>query len=362
MESIQLALSCMAAFAVQGAPIAAAPYGKGHINDTFRVQTENGDKQHLYLLQRINTNVFKNPSALMQNIVAVTEYLQKAIAKEGGDPIRETLTVIKTLDGQNMYTDNEGGVWRAYHFIEGPVSFQTATSPELLAASAKAFGRFARHLNGFPAADLHETIPHFHDTRRRFDAFVEALSNDTQNRAAACRPEIEFVLQRQNDCAVLMDLLGANELPLRVTHNDTKLNNVLIDPNTLQGVCVIDLDTVMPGLIHNDFGDAIRTGATTAAEDEEDLSKVNFSLPLYRAYADAYLEAVSGILTEKEKQTLPLGAKIITLECGIRFLTDYLQGDIYFKTHKPNHNLHRARTQFKLVLGMETLWEDMRLS
>lgn len=356
----QRAAAAAAQFQAGSTVKSALPYGEGHINDTFLIEMTAAP--HRYILQRINTNVFANPEMLMQNVVAVTEYLQSAIGEQGGNPAEETMTVIPAKDGRAYFTANDGTVWRMYIFIEKGISFQTAEPPQALAASAKAFGRFAKMLDGFPAAQLHETIPHFHDTPRRLQNLKQALEADACARAAGCGPEIDFVLQREKDCRVLMDLLAAGELPLRVTHNDTKLNNVLIDPDTLRGVCVIDLDTVMPGLIHNDFGDAIRTGATTAAEDERDLSKVEFSLPLYQMYARSYLEELGDILKPKEREMLPWGAKLMALECGMRFLTDHLEGDVYFKTHRPNHNLDRTRTQLKLVQDMEQHWDEMTLT
>lgn len=345
-------------FNFQGDVTAAEPYGEGHINDTFLITTKEGTVTGRYILQRINTHVFKEPEKLMGNVVAVTQYLESAA---GGEAQTETLRVIPTNSGRQFYATAEGEFWRAYNFIKSGISFQTATSPRLLEASGEGFGRFARLLDGFLVARLHETIPKFHDTRQRLANLKQALKTDSHNRAAACKAEIDFVLAREKDCGVLMDLLDAGELPLRVTHNDTKLNNVLIHPDTLRPVCVIDLDTVMPGLIANDFGDAIRTGATAAAEDEQDLSKVTFSLPLYRAYAESYLREVGGILSQKEKEMLPWGARLMTLECGMRFLTDHLQGDVYFKIHRDGHNLDRARAQFKLVRDMEDAWANMAL-
>lgn len=346
------------AFDFCGGVMSVEVYGEGHINDTFRVKADDGKNSCPYIVQRINTQVFKQPAQLMENVAAVTEYL----ALNGGKAAvgAEFLRVIPTRDAQTHYTASNGEVWRAYNFIESGVSFQTSELPQLFAAAGQAFGRFVRVLDGFPVGSLHETIPKFHDTRKRLADFLQAVELDQCGRAAGCAAEISFVLARQKECGVLMELLDAGELPLRVTHNDTKLNNVLINPHTLEPVCVIDLDTVMPGLIANDFGDAIRTGAATAAEDERDLNKVQFCLPLYKTYAMSYLKEVGEVLTPKEKETLRWGAKLMTLECGMRFLADHLQGDVYFKIHRKAHNLDRARTQFKLVREMEAVWDSMQ--
>lgn len=357
MATLAEARHAAACFDFDGAVTALAPYGEGHINDTFLVTAGAGAASRRFILQRINTHVFKQPEKLMENVAAVTRHLEKAA---GGSA--ELLRVIPTKAGGNLHTTEQGDAWRAYNFIQSGVSFQTAASPRLLAAAGKGFGRFARLLDGFPVESLHETIPQFHNTRKRLADFKQAVTADSHGRVAACRAEIDFVLAREADCGVLVDLLDTGRLHARVTHNDTKLNNVLINPDTLEPVCVIDLDTVMPGLMANDFGDAIRTGATTAAEDERDLAKVVFSLPLYRAYAESYLSEVGGILSREETETLPWGAKLMTLECGMRFLADHLQGDVYFKIHRPGHNLDRARTQFKLVRDMEHAWADMRLA
>ncbi len=357
MATAAQALEIAKFFSLEGEALAAEAYGEGHINDTFRVDVADGKTKRRVIVQRINTHVFRRPDQLMQNVAAVTKYLEG----HGGDdePGAEFLRVIPTKDGQSFLTAPGGEVWRAYNFIEGGISFQTSEGPRLLAAAGQAFGRFARVLDGFPVKSLYETIPKFHDTRKRLADLLAAAKADKRGRAAGCRAELDFVLARHKDCAVLMDMLDAGELPLRVTHNDTKLNNVLINPETLRPVCVIDLDTVMPGLIANDFGDAIRSGANTAAEDEKNIVNVQFSLQLYKAYAESYLNEVGAVLQAKEKETLRWGAKLMTLECGIRFLTDHLQGDIYFKIHREAHNLGRARTQFKLVRDMEEQWEAM---
>lgn len=350
----------LAAFDFGGEAAGALRYGQGHINDTFAVYSQQKDgSAKRFLLQRINTDVFKNPAHLMANVLGVTEHLKKKIREAGGDPERETLNVVPTRTGDAFYTDREGGAWRCYLFIEGGYCLQAAENADQFAAAGRSFGRFLRLLEDYPAGTLYETIEHFHDTRRRLDNFRTALAADPLGRAGDVPAEIDFVLARQDDCAVLMDLLEAGELPLRVTHNDTKLNNIILDRRTGEGLCVIDLDTIMPGLVLNDFGDSIRFGASTAAEDEPDLDKVHFDIGLYRAYTEGYLSAAGDALTAKEKECLPWGAKLMTLECGMRFLTDYLEGDTYFKIHREGHNLDRCRTQFRLVAEMEQQWDAM---
>lgn len=328
------------------------PHGNGHINDTYI--TEDGE----YILQRINTTVFSNPKALTDNIVLVTGYLKKWLSLHGGDPERETLTPIPALDGKWFAETEEGEFFRVYKAIADSVSYDSAT-PELLYRAAKGFGRFQKMLADFPADRLSESIPDFHNTRARFGVFKRVSEADPCGRADSAKDEIAFCMAHEQDTGVVVDAIGAGKLPLRVTHNDTKLNNVLIDSTTGRAVCVIDLDTVMPGLCAYDFGDAIRFGASTAAEDEKDLSKVHLDMELYRAYAEGYLSEVADALTPREVDSLAIGAKMMTLENGIRFLGDYLNGDIYFKTAYPEHNLVRARTQFKLLSEMDEHWDEM---
>lgn len=346
----------LAAFEFGGAVQQAQRFGEGHINDTFAVTAEGGRR---WILQRLNTAVFRQPQQVMENILGVTRHLRGKIAARGGDPERETLNLLLTRAGGPLFTDSEGGVWRCYRFIEGTVCLQAARSDEDFFNTGKTFGQFQQLLSDYPAQTLHETIPHFHDTPDRCRRFEAAVAEDRLGRAASAGPEIAFLRARREDCRVLADLLAGGKLPLRVTHNDTKLNNILIDAATGEGLCVIDLDTVMPGLSAHDYGDSIRFGASTAAEDEPDLSKVHFSLPLFEAYTRGYLASAGGALTELEKQTLPWGAKLMTLECGMRFLTDYLEGDTYFKTHRPGQNLDRTRTQLRLVEEMEQAWDEM---
>lgn len=333
----------------------------GHINNTFVLEFDDGlGKIKSYLLQLINTNVFKNPDELMENIVGVTEYLRKIVVDNGGDPERECLNVYFTSDGKPYYRDADGNCWRCYNFITGAHSCQSIDAPETFANAARAFGKFQCLLADYPSETLHETIPNFHNTLSRFADFEKAVSDNIAGRADSVRDEIDFVLARRNDAGVLVKLLEKGKLPLRVTHNDTKLNNVMFDNETDEGICVIDLDTVMPGLSLYDFGDSIRFGANTAAEDEKDLSKVSLSLPLYREYTAGYLSTAGQSLTPTEVEYLPFSAKLMTFECGMRFLTDYLNGDTYFRIAYDDHNLDRCRTQFRLVEDMERKMEDMK--
>ena len=334
-------------------------YGKGHINDTFCAvcQSQEGNAIR-FIIQRLSNAAFPHPEELMENFVGITSFLRNKILADGGDPTRETLSVVKTKDGRDFYTDANGRVWRLMPFIENTDCYQSAT-PELFEASARTFGRFQRLLNGYPAETLHETIPNFHNTEDRLAKFLTAVAADKLGRAKEVQPEIQFVLDRRADCSVALNALKEGVLPLRVTHNDTKLNNILIDRESHEGICVIDLDTTMPGLSINDFGDSIRFGANHSAEDEKDLSKVNFDLGLYEVFTRGFLQGADGILTEAELEYLPWGARLMTLECGIRFLTDYLDGDNYFHVCYPEQNLDRSCTQFKLVWDMEQQFEDM---
>ncbi len=344
-----------------GAPVVGAlRYGCGHINDTFVVHTQPEDRCcRRFILQRMSAAAFKRPDQLMENITGITNFLGREIETHGGDRSREAMEVIPPKNGQSYYTDSQGGAWRVYPFVEGTVCHQAADTPDLFASSGRAFGRFQQLLKDYPAETLYETIPHFHDTEDRFAKFKAALKADKLGRAKDCQPEIDFVLAREADCSVALNALREGKLPLRVTHNDTKLNNVLMDEATGEGVCIIDLDTVMPGLVIYDFGDSIRFGANHCAEDETDLSKVSLDVDLFSVYTAAFLEGTGGSLTNEEIAYLPWGAKLMTLECGIRFLTDYLAGDEYFHISREKHNLDRCRTQFKLVADMEARWAEL---
>ena len=352
-------LEVLAAYELPATLVGAVRYGQGHINDTFCVlcQPQEGDCIR-FILQGLSSAAFPKPEDLMENFVGITSYLREKVIANGGDPMRETLGLVKTRDGRDYYTDEKGKLWRLTPFIENTDCFQSAT-PELFEASARAFGRFQFMLQGYPAETLHETIVKFHDTEDRYAKFEAALAADKLGRAKDIPDEIKFVTERKADCSVALEALRQGRLPLRVTHNDTKLNNILIDRDTHEGICVIDLDTTMPGLSINDFGDSIRFGANHSKEDEKDLSKVNFDIELYEAYTRGFLEGAQGSLTEAELDYLPWGARLMTLECGIRFLTDYLDGDNYFRIHYPQQNLDRCRTQFKLVRDMEEQFEAM---
>ena len=337
------------------------PYGSGHINDTYLLTfaIEEMGKMNV-ILQKMNTTIFKEPEKLMENILGVTSYLRDRIIENGGDPERETLNVIHTKDGKSYFVDSEGGYWRSYIFVTDATSYDQVENVDDFYQSAVSFGNFQKLLAEYPAETLHETIEGFHDTRARFATFKKAVEEDICNRAESVQEEIRFVLEHEGVANYFAELLDNNEIPLRVTHNDTKLNNIMIDNKSRKGICVIDLDTVMPGLAMNDFGDSIRFGASTATEDERDLSKVSCDMELFDIYTKGFIEGCDGKLTEKEIDLLPMGAKVMTFECGMRFLTDYLQGDVYFKVHREGHNLDRCRTQFKLVKDMEEKWETMK--
>lgn len=341
--------------------ITITPHGNGHINDTFLLTFDSPyPEKSQIILQRINTDIFTCPEELMENIAGVTAWLKKKIIEEGGDPCRETLTLIAANNGKSFYKDSAGFYWRAFLFIADTICLEQIQKPEDFYESAVSFGRFQKMLADYPVATLHETIKGFHDTRSRFRTFRSAVALDIAGRVKYAEDEIRFVLERESIAGLLGDLHEKGQLPLRVTHNDTKLNNIMFDKQSHKGICIIDLDTVMPGLSVNDFGDAIRFGASTAAEDETDLEKVSCSMELFELYVKGFLEGCGGRLTQKEIELLPVGAKVMTYECGMRFLTDYLEGDHYFKISRESHNLDRCRTQFRLVQDMEEKWETMQ--
>lgn len=327
----------------------------GHINGTYFVTCSSGTR---YVLQQVNTHVFREPDGVMANIMGVTEFLREKITAAGGDPLRETLTVIATVEGGVAYVDAEDRYWRAYLAIEGATSHQSADA-ELLTRAAYAFGKFQRMLADYPADSLCETIPNFHNTVSRMADFKAAVAEDKAGRSASAETEIAFALANADKCAFIMDGIADGTFPLRVTHNDTKLNNVMMDDLTGEGICVIDLDTVMPGSVLYDFGDAIRFGASSAAEDETDLDRVFLRTDLFDAFTSGFLAGLEGALTEAELRALPMGAWMLTFETGIRFLGDYLNGDVYFRTHYPTHNLDRARNQFKLAADIEEKMSEL---
>ena len=327
-------------------------YGSGHINDTYRLTYETPQGTKRYILQRMSKSIFKKPVELMENVSGVTAWLRKKIIENGGDPERETLTLVKSNDGLPYFVDSTGEYWRVYLFIEGATCYDAVKDDNDFYQSAVAFGHFQRLLADYPAETLHETIKDFHNTPDRLEKFKKAVAEDICGRAASVQKEIDFILEREELTHALYDLQLDGRLPLRVTHNDTKLNNIMIDDETGKAICVIDLDTVMPGLTANDFGDSIRFGASTALEDEQDLSKVSCDLHLFDVYARGFIEGCGGALTDLEIDMLPMGAILMTFENGIRFLTDHLEGDHYFHIHREGHNLDRCRTQLTLVKDM----------
>lgn len=335
-------------------------FGNGHINDTYLVvcRMEDGMSRR-YILQHMNGEIFKNIQGLMENIVNVTAFLKKKIIAVGGDPMRETLTIIPTRDGRNYLENEDGSSFRMLAFIEDTFCLDAVRNTQDFYNSAVAFGNFQYSLSDYPAETLCETIPNFHNTVSRLADFKKAVEEDVCGRRKIVEKEIQFILDREADCHVICDAIASGEIPLRVTHNDTKLNNIMIDNRTGKGICVIDLDTVMPGSALYDYGDSIRFGASTGAEDEQNLDLVSCDMELFEAYTKGFLEGCRGSLTKTEIQMLPMGAKVITLEQGMRFLTDYLQNDVYYKIQRENHNLDRARTQLKLVADMEEKWDQM---
>ena len=347
-------------FKLEGDFIYSEVYGCGHINDTYAVYFKRDNEAPIrYILQRINTQIF-DAKELMENICLVTDYLKDKIKEEGGDPARNTLTIIPTVDGKLYYEDSEHGCWRIYKFIEDTITYQSAADETVSRNVGAAFGHFQKQLADFDAKKLFEIIPNFHNTRMRFDALKKAIDSDVKGRAESAKDAISFALEREKYCDVVTDKLGTKEIPFRVTHNDTKLNNILIDPDTGKSVCIIDLDTVMPGSVLYDFGDSNRFGSNTALEDETDLSKVSFNLKIFKAFTEGFLSEVGDILTDTEKELLAFSCILMTYECGIRFLADYLEGDVYFKTSHDMHNLERARNQFKLIEDMESKLEEMK--
>ena len=329
----------------------------GHINSTFIITVEGGKR---YTLQILNTSIFKDPMGIMENILAVTEHIRAGLAADGGDTERGTLRVVRTREGKLGYTDPDGRFWRAYEFVEDVVCRLTVDSSETFARVGEAFGDFQRRLSNFDASRLIESIPNFHNTKKRYADFLAAVERNASGRAHLVQEEIKFITDRADKCSLIVDALADGTLPLRVTHNDTKLSNILLDEVTEEAVCIIDLDTVMPGSALYDFGDSIRAGAASAAEDEPDLDKVHFLPEMFKAYARGFIKGTSGNLTPNELAMLPDGGYIITLETGMRFLTDYLDGDVYFHTEYPDHNLVRARTQFKLVAETEAYMPELR--
>ncbi len=349
----------VAGFMIPADFVSAAPYGSGHINDTFAVTMSQGGAPLRYIVQRINHRIFKRPDLLMENILRVTQAAHGPL-RACVDGTRRALTVIPAKDGLPYVRDQEGAYWRAYVFVEDSCSYDEVGTPEQAFQAARAFGRFQQAVADLGGARLHEVIPGFHDTPMRMATLEKAVSEDSCGRVSGCMAEVDFALSRKPDAGLLIDMLRTGALPERITHNDTKINNVLFDRRTGDGLCVIDLDTVMPGLVHYDFGDMVRTATSTAAEDEVDLSKVVVRFDLFEALLRGYLDAAGGFLIPAEKELLPFSGKLITLEIGVRFLTDYLQGDVYFKTKRPGHNLDRCRNQFQRVRSIEAQYARMQ--
>lgn len=332
----------------------------GHVNSTYKLIFDENGETKKYVLQMINTVAFKYPDQLMSNIMGITNHIRKKAEKNGEDPSRCTLTFIPCFDGKYYYIDNKNLCWRMYHLVDDVYTCNSIENEQDFYNAGIAFGEFQKILADYDCDSLYDTIENFHNTVARFEALKTAINENRSNRAHLVKDEIQFALEREQDAHVLVDLIEQKKLPIRVTHNDTKLNNILFDKKTNKGICIIDLDTVMPGLSLYDFGDSIRFGANTAAEDEKDLSKVSLSLSLYEVYVSGYLQSAKNSLTDLEKELLPFGAKLMTYECGIRFLTDYLNGDIYFKTDYSDHNLDRCHTQFALVADMEKKMTEMQ--
>ncbi len=337
-------------FDLPGVFRSAEPHGTGHINDTYAVTQHSEGGPVRYIVQRINHDVFRTPIALMDNVGRVTRHLRQRMSAAGSESIdRRILTLVPTREGGDYHQDDQGNVWRVFVFIEGAQTHDTIKSEAQAYQTARAFGQFQSLLTDLPEPRLHETIPDFHHSRRRFDVFAQAVEEDPLGRVGLAGPEIEFAFRHEPMVDVLLGLHGAGEIPERVTHNDTKLNNVMIDDTTGEGICVIDLDTVMPGLALYDFGDMVRSATSPVEEDERDLSKVVMRMSMFEALASGYLASLGSVLNQAEKDHLPFSGRLITFECGIRFLTDFLRGDVYFKIHRDGQNLDRARTQFRLV-------------
>lgn len=354
MENLNIQLlEALKAF-FKTAPSSCEPFGNGHINSTFLVEAD-----RRYILQRMNSVAFPYPEKVMENIIGVTDHIRKKAQAAGGDVARATLTYLPTTEGEYVFRDSTNQAWRVCEFTENTVAYETVESEKDFYNCAEAFGTFQQQLADYPVHKLHESIVNFHNTPWRYENLMKAVEKDTCGRLSEVASEVAFAKEREAFCKTLELAREAGKLPLRVTHNDTKLNNILFDASTGAPVCVIDLDTVMPGYSVNDFGDSIRFGANTAAEDECDLSKVTLDLDLFEAYAKGFLKGCNGSLTETEVKLLPVGAMMMTLECGMRFLTDYLDGDVYFKIHRPGHNLDRARNQFALVADMECKLDQM---
>ncbi len=349
-----------AAFDIYGDFVSAKPYGSGHINDTYAATFDQGATRIRYLFQRINHNIFKNPEGLMQNVARVCAHSQQKLRESGApDASRRSLSLVPTRDGRQWFVDKDGNTWRTYLFVERARGYDVIENTAQAYQAARSFGAFQKLLVDIPGERLIETIPNFHNTTARFAAFRAALAADKHNRAHEVKSEIDFLVKREADCNIVVDHIAAGRIPERVTHNDTKLNNVLIDDYTQEGICVIDLDTAMPGSALYDFGDMVRTSTSPSKEDETDLSKIYLQENYFEALVRGYFSTAGEFLNSYEKELLPFSGKLLTLECGMRFLTDYLDGDNYFKTTRPGHNLDRCRNQFQLVTDIEGKLEKL---
>ncbi len=346
-------------FEIGGEFVLDEPYGSGLINRTYAAVFTEGGKRKRYIVQRINTVLFKNVDGLMNNIRLVTEFNRAEIEKRNGDPDRESLTLVFTKEGKPYYRAENGDCYRVYVFIEDAKGYDVVEKPEHFYESAVAFGKFAMLLDRFDSSKLFEVLPDFHNTVKRFANFRKSLEADKFNRAKDVKKEIEFALAHENITHKIVDLLASGKMPSRVTHNDTKLNNVLIDTRTDKAICVIDLDTMMSGSVCYDFGDSIRFGCNPCLEDTPETDKVVFDMPLFETYTQGYLSVFGDTITKLERENLPMGAILMTYECGIRFLTDYLDGDVYFRKTREGQNIDRTRSQFKLVSDMESRYDEM---
>ena len=347
-------------FVIYGDFLVAVPFGNGNVNDTYQITYDQGGVRLHYTLQRINHQVFKEPAKVMDNVCRVTEHILRKIRAAHVETKKRTLRLLHTPDGGTLVGDGRGNFWRAYVFVEHARAYDVLETPEQAFRVAEAFGEFQLNMVDLPGERLHETIPDFHNTPRRFADFEKAIRNDLRGRAESVRREIDFLMARRDESETLIKLNAAGDIPERITHNDTKANNILIDDLSGEGICVIDLDTVMPGLSLYDFGDMVRSGTNPAGEDEVDLEKVGMNFEMYEAFHRGFLKTAGLFMTSAEKEMLPFAGKLITLEIACRFLTDYLNGDVYFKIRRPDHNLDRTRNQIKMIESIESQFDKMK--
>lgn len=347
-------------FALYGDFLVAVPFGGGHVNDTFQLTFDQGGVRLHYVLQRINRNVFRKPEQVMENMDRVTRHLLARIHAEKVETRKRTIRLLRTFANQPFVTDEHGDVWRAYIFVENARAYDVLETPEQAFKVAQAFGEFQCNLVDLPGSRLHETIPDFHNTPKRLETLRQVIRRDPVGRERRVRREIDFIMKRADETKRLLQLHAEGSIPERITHNDTKVNNILIDDLTGDGICVIDLDTVMPGLSLYDFGDMVRAGTSPAEEDEVNLSKVGMRFDMYEALYRGFLSSAGSFLTEAERENLPFSGKLITFEIAIRFLTDYLEGDVYFKVKRPEHNLERCRNQLRMVESIEEQSKRMK--